>query len=50
MINSYLLSIPTYTLSMYHIPETILSDITKVVRNFFWAKNSNVKGIHYVPF
>lgn len=50
LINSSLMFIPTYTLSVYLIPETILSDITRVVRNFFWAKHSNGKGIHYVAW
>lgn len=35
LINSTLLSIPTYALSVYSIPKSILSKITKVVRKFF---------------
>lgn len=50
LINSSFLSISTYALSMYPIPETTLSDITRVVRNIFWAKDNNGKGIHYVAW
>lgn len=48
LINSTLLSIPIYVLFVYSIPDLILSEITKVVRKFFWSKDSNRKGIHNV--
>ncbi|XP_039130894.1 uncharacterized protein LOC120267295 [Dioscorea cayenensis subsp. rotundata] len=46
LINSTLFSIPTYTLSVYPIPDSIISEITRIVRKFFWCRNSNGKGIH----
>lgn len=48
LINSCILSIPTYNLSVYPIPDSILSEISKVVRKFFWSRGSNGKGIHNV--
>ncbi|XP_039119935.1 uncharacterized protein LOC120256290 [Dioscorea cayenensis subsp. rotundata] len=48
LINYSLLSIPTYTLSVYTIPEVVISEITKVVRKFYWCRNGNGKGIHNV--
>lgn len=48
LINSSLLSIPTYTMSVYSIPEGVFSEITKAVRKFYWSRNSNEKGIHNV--
>ncbi|XP_039120341.1 uncharacterized protein LOC120256728 [Dioscorea cayenensis subsp. rotundata] len=50
LIKSTILSIPTYTLSVYLIPDGILSVITKVVRKFFWSRDSNGKGIHNVSW
>lgn len=53
LINSTLLSIPTYNLSVYPIPDTILSKITKIVSRFFfffWGKGCNGKGIHNVAW
>ncbi|XP_039146767.1 uncharacterized protein LOC120284004 [Dioscorea cayenensis subsp. rotundata] len=50
LINSSLLAIPTYYLSVYPIPDSILKDITKIIRNFFWHKSGNGKGIHAVSW
>lgn len=48
LINSSLLSIPTYNLLVYPIPDSVLSEITKVLRRFFWSHDYNGKGIHKV--
>lgn len=41
LINSSLLSIPTYYLSIYPILDSILHKISKIVRNFLWHKGGN---------
>lgn len=48
LINSTLLSIPIYTLLVYSMHESILFEITKVVRKFFCSRGGNEKGIHNV--
>ncbi|XP_039138834.1 uncharacterized protein LOC120276174 [Dioscorea cayenensis subsp. rotundata] len=48
LINSSLVSIPTYNLLVYPIPDSVLSEITKVLRRFFWSHDYNGKGIHKV--
>lgn len=50
LINSSILSIPTYYLSVYPIHDSILSEISKLVREFFWYKGSNRKCIHAVAW
>lgn len=46
LINYSFLVVPTYYLSIYSIPDFILKEINKTVRNFFWHKGGNGKGIH----
>lgn len=50
LINSSLLSFPTYYLSVYPIPDFVLAAITKIIRNFFWNQGGNGKGIHTVAW
>lgn len=45
LINSSILAVSTYYLPVYPIPDSILREITKIVRNFFWDKGGNGKGI-----
>lgn len=47
-INSSLLSIPNYHLSVSPIPDSVLNEISKIIQGFYWSKNSNRKGIHAV--
>lgn len=44
LINSSLLSIPTYHLSIYPIPYSSFDEISKIGSNFFWSKSSNRKA------
>lgn len=43
LINSSLLSIPTYYLSVYPIPDFVLTKISKVVNSFLWEKKVAMK-------
>ncbi|XP_039125466.1 uncharacterized protein LOC120261592 [Dioscorea cayenensis subsp. rotundata] len=50
LINSSLLSLPLYYLSVYPIYDSILLEIHRIVRRFFWSKSCNGKGIHAVSW
>lgn len=50
LINPPILSIPTYYSLVYHIPNSILKEITRLLRSFFWYKDGNGKGIHVVAW
>ncbi|XP_039130816.1 uncharacterized protein LOC120267185 [Dioscorea cayenensis subsp. rotundata] len=50
LINTSLLSLPIYYMSVYPIYDSILLEIHRIVRRFFWSKSSNGKGIHVVAW
>lgn len=50
MINSTLLSIPSYYMSVYPISELVILDVNKAIKSFFWHKEGNGKGIHAVAW
>lgn len=50
LINFSILSIPIYYLSVYPNPESVLCEITKLVREFFLHKGSDQKDIHVVTW
>jgi hypothetical protein len=45
MIKSVLQAIPSYIMSVYLLPESIISDIEKMLNSFWWGDGSNNKGI-----
>lgn len=45
LINSSIMSILLYYLSIYPIPDSILDQISKIARHFFWSKSGNRNGI-----
>ncbi|XP_039129019.1 uncharacterized protein LOC120265197 [Dioscorea cayenensis subsp. rotundata] len=48
LINSILMSIPVYYLSVYPVPDSVLDGITKAATAFFWSKGGNRKGMNSV--
>lgn len=50
LINSSLLSVPTYYLSVYPIHDSTLHEIKKITRGFFWHKGGDRNGIHVVSW
>lgn len=49
LINSVLLTIPSYGLAVYHMPDTFLDLIIKIDRNvFFWNNDGNGSGLRLV--
>lgn len=50
LINSALLSIPSYTLAVCHIPDTILDKLAKIAQNFLWHKDSDLRGLPLISW
>lgn len=48
LINSSLLSIPLYYLSVYPVSDCILDQISTCARNFLWSSSGNRSGMHLV--
>lgn len=48
LINSSIFSLPTYLLSMFLIPDSILEKISKLAKNFLWGRNGNRSGFHTI--
>ena len=46
LCNSVLASLPTYYLSIFAIPEKVVSDFEKLIRKLFWEGNSGIKINH----
>ena len=50
LLNSYLSSIPIYSMSMYLLPKTILKKIDVIRKRFFWQGGSLKKKYHLVKW
>lgn len=48
LINSVLMATPTYYLSVYLIPDSVLNRTSQIARKFLWAKSGNQSGIPLV--
>ncbi|GAU48422.1 hypothetical protein TSUD_405520 [Trifolium subterraneum] len=50
MIKSVLQAIPAYIMSVYLVPDSIISDIEKMLNSFWWGDGSNNKGIRWLAW
>lgn len=50
LINSVLLSVPSYTLAVYYMPELVLDQITRIARNFLCHKDGNRSDLPLVSW
>jgi len=50
LINSVLDALPTYMLSIFHIPQSVVQRLDKIRRNFLWQGNKERKGFHLVKW
>ncbi|WJX92273.1 hypothetical protein P8452_73938 [Trifolium repens] len=50
MIKSVLQAIPSYIMSVYLIPDSIISDIERMLNSFWWGDGSNHKGIRWLAW
>lgn len=48
LINSSIITVPLYYLSVYPMPKFVLDRVSKAARTLFWAKDSNRNGISSV--
>ncbi|XP_058774349.1 uncharacterized protein LOC131648625 [Vicia villosa] len=50
MIKSVLQAIPAYVMSLFILPETLISDIEKMLNSFWWGGGTNHKGIRWMAW
>ncbi|GAU33843.1 hypothetical protein TSUD_393510 [Trifolium subterraneum] len=54
MIKSVLQAIPSYVMSMFILPASLIDDIEKMINDFWWRggnnNNNNNKGIHWLAW
>lgn len=50
LINTSLFSILNYYMTAYPIPDSVLKEVSKIVRDFLWHKGGNGKGIHVISW
>ncbi|CAJ2636477.1 unnamed protein product [Trifolium pratense] len=51
MIKSILQSIPTYVMSIFLLPKTLLDDIEKMLNSFWWGHSgNNGRGLHWLSW
>ncbi|GAU48920.1 hypothetical protein TSUD_301750 [Trifolium subterraneum] len=54
MIKSVLQAIPSYVMSMFILPASLIDDIEKMINVFWWrngsTNNNNTKGIHWLAW
>jgi hypothetical protein len=51
MIKSILQSIPTYVMSIFLLPSTLIGDIEKMLNSFWWGHNgTNGRGLHWLSW
>lgn len=48
VINSIIMATPTYYLSIYLIPESVLNKISKIPRKFLWSNSDKDRSLHLV--
>ncbi|CAJ2665968.1 unnamed protein product [Trifolium pratense] len=50
MIKSVLQAIPSYIMSIYLIPDSIINDIERMLNSFWWGGGTNNKGIRWLAW
>ncbi|PNX86022.1 ribonuclease H, partial [Trifolium pratense] len=50
MIKSVLQSIPSYIMSVYLLPDSIITDIERMLNSFWWGGGTNNKGIRWLAW
>ncbi|PNX55279.1 hypothetical protein L195_g048906, partial [Trifolium pratense] len=50
MIKSVLQAIPSYVMSVFHIADTTVNDIEKMLNSFWWGGDTNNKGIRWLSW
>ncbi|GAU45877.1 hypothetical protein TSUD_401030, partial [Trifolium subterraneum] len=50
MIKSVLQAIPSYVMSIYLLPDTLIKEIERMINAFWWGGSSNNKGIKWLAW
>jgi hypothetical protein len=50
MIKSVLQAIPSYVMSVYVLPESIIKDIERMMNSFWWGGGNDNKGIRWLAW
>ncbi|PNX88133.1 ribonuclease H [Trifolium pratense] len=50
MIKSVLQAIPSYVMSIYLLPDSIIKDIERMMNSFWWGGGANNKGIRWLAW
>ncbi|MCH89075.1 RNA-directed DNA polymerase (Reverse transcriptase) [Trifolium medium] len=50
MIKSVLQAIPTYVMSIYLLPDSLINDIERMINTFWWGGGNNNKGIRWLAW
>lgn len=50
LVNNVLMTIPSYTLAVYSLANSILDQLAKIARNFLWVKYGNGSGLPLVSW
>lgn len=48
LLNSSIFSLPNYFLSVMHLPDSILDQISKLSRSFLWGNGNSGRGFHTI--
>ncbi|XP_041025480.1 uncharacterized mitochondrial protein AtMg00310-like [Juglans microcarpa x Juglans regia] len=49
-IKAVIQALPTYTMSVFKLPNSLLHDINRVINNFWWGQQSSENRIHWISW
>lgn len=50
LLKAVITDIPTYTMSCFMLPKTMIQEITKAMRKFWWVVNKDKSGIPWIAW
>lgn len=50
LLKSVITALPAYTMSCFLLPRVLLKEITKAMRQFWWAANKDRHSIHWIAW
>lgn len=50
LLKAVITALPTYTMSCFLLPKTIIKEITKAMRNFWWSANLEKRSIPWIAW
>ncbi|XP_040998968.1 uncharacterized protein LOC121244821 [Juglans microcarpa x Juglans regia] len=49
-IKAFIQALPTYTMSIFKLPNSLLQEINRVINNFWWGQQGNEHRIHWISW